>query len=163
MVFLAIVLLGGLLSNTFAVDLVYINSPAGSGRLLKSDYNRQYFAIASYIDTQELLTFCGISSMSAALNSLPTMTRPIAPELAPHPYFTEESIFTEATTDIKSRDDIIKSGLTLEQVGLYLNVLGANPQIYYGSDLTVVELRNLIKSSLGNRHQRIMVDFVIND
>ena len=158
-VFLAIVLFGGLLSNTFAVDLFYINSPTGSERLLKSDYNRQYFAIASYVDTQELLTFCGISSMSATLNSLPTMTRPITPELAPHPYFTEESIFTEATTNIKSRDDVIKSGLTLEQVGLYLNVLGANPQIYYASDLTVVELRNLIKSSLGNRYQRIMVDF----
>ena len=158
-VLLVIILLGGLLSNTFASDLVYINSSTGSERLLKSDYNRQYFAIASYIDTQERLTFCGISSMSASLNSLPTMVRPITPELAPHPYFTEESIFTEATTKIKSRDDVLKSGLTLEQIGLYLNVLGAHPKVYYGSDLTVVELRNLIKSSLGNRYQRVMVDF----
>ncbi len=158
-VFLAIILLGGLLSNSFAVDLVYINSSAGSDRLLKSDYNRQYFAIASYVDTQELLTFCGISSMSAALNSLPTMVRPITPELAPHPYFTEDSIFTEATTKIKSREDVVKGGLTLEQINLYLNALGAHPKVYYGSDLTVVELRNLIKSSLANRYQRTMVDF----
>ncbi len=97
--------------------------------------------------------------MSATLNSLPTMARPITPELAPHPYFTEDSIFNEATTKIKSRDDVLKGGLTLEQIGMYLTALGANPKIYYGSDLTVPELRKLIKSSLGNRYQRIMVDF----
>lgn len=155
----AILLLGGLLSNAFSEDLVYVNSAAGSERLLKADYNRQYFSLASYVDTQERLTFCGISSMSATLNSLPTMVRPITPELAPHPYFTEDSIFTEATTKIKSRDAVLKGGLTLEQIGLYLTALGANPKIYYGSDLSVAELRQLIKSSLSNRYQRIMVDF----
>ena len=97
--------------------------------------------------------------MSATLNSLPTVVRPITPELAPHPYFTEDSIFNEATTKIKSRDEVLKSGLTLEQIGLYLTALNANPKVYYGSDLTVAELRKLIQSSLANRYQRIMVDF----
>ncbi|QWE11918.1 phytochelatin synthase family protein [Polynucleobacter sp. AP-Titi-500A-B4] len=155
----AFTLLTGLLSSAFAADLVYINSKAGSSRLLSSDYNRQYFALASYVDTQERLTFCGISSMAATLNSLPTMARPITPELAPHPFFTEESIFTEATTKIKSRDDVLKGGLTLEQIRQYLVALGANPKIYYGSDLSVNELRKIIKSSLANPHQRVMADF----
>jgi hypothetical protein len=148
-----------LISSLSSEDLIYINSHTGSSRLLNSDYNRQYFAIASYVDTQELLTFCGISSMAAALNSLPTMARPITPELAPHPFFTEESIFTDLTTKIKSRDEVLKGGLTLEQVHQYLIALGANPNIYYGSDLSVNLLRDLIKSSLGNPNQRIMADF----
>ncbi len=111
-----ICIFGGLLTNAFPADLVYINTTAGSERLLHSTHNRQYFALASYVDTQERVTFCGISSMSATLNSLPTVVRPITPELAPHPYFTEDSIFNEATTKIKSRDDVLKSGLTLEQI-----------------------------------------------
>lgn len=154
-----VLLLAGFLSNAFSADLVYINSSAGSERLLKSDFNRQYFALASYVDTQERLTFCGISSISAALNSLPTMARPITPALAPHPYFTEDSIFTELTTKIKSRDDVLTSGLTLEQIGLYLNSLGANSSIHYGSELSVSDLRALVKSSLSNRYQRILVNF----
>ena len=155
----SIFLFGGLITNAFSTDLVYINTTAGSERLLNSTHNRQYFSLASYVDTQERLTFCGISSMSATLNSLPTVVRPVTPELAPHPYFTEDSIFNEATTKIKSRDDVLKSGLTLEQIGLYLNALNANPKVYYGSDLTVAELRKVIQSSLANRYQRVMVDF----
>jgi hypothetical protein len=80
-----ICIFGGLLTNVFSADLVYINTTAGSERLLNSTHNRQYFALASYVDTQERLTFCCISSMSATLNSLPTVVRPITPELAPHP------------------------------------------------------------------------------
>ena len=155
----SIFLFGGLIANAFSTDLVYINTTEGSERLLNSTHNRQYFSLASYVDTQERLTFCGISSMSATLNSLPTVVRPVTPELAPHPYFTEDSIFNEATTKIKSRDDVLKSGLTLEQIGLYLNALNANPKVYYGSDLTVAELRKVIQSSLANRYQRVMVDF----
>lgn len=149
----------GLISHGFCEDLVYINTKSGSTRLLNSDYNRQYFALASYVDTQERTTFCGISSMAATLNSLPRMVRPITPELAPHPFFTEESIFNEATTKIKSRDDVLRGGLTLEQIRQYLSALGANPKIYYGSDLTVDQLRKIIKSTLANPHQRIMADF----
>lgn len=155
----AIVLLAGLISSALSADLVYINTKTGSNRLLSADYNRQYFALASYVDTQERLTFCGISSMAAALNSLPTMARPITPELAPHPFFTEESIFTDATTKVKSRDDVLKGGLTLEQIRQYLVALGANPKIYYGSDLSVDELRKIIKSTLANPNQRVMADF----
>ena len=152
-------LLFGLVSNAYCDDLVYINTKAGSSRLLSSDYNRQYFALASYVDTQERTTFCGISSMAATMNSLPKMVRPITPELAPHPFFTEESIFTESTTKIKSRDDVLKGGLTLEQIQQYLNTFGVNPKIYYGSDLTVDQLRKIVKSTLTNPHQRVMADF----
>ena len=155
----AMILLTGLISCAFSADLVYINTKTGSNRLLGADYNRQYFSLASYVDTQERLTFCGISSMAAALNSLPTMVRPITPELAPHPFFTEESIFTEATTKVKSRDDVLKGGLTLDQIRQYLAALGANPKIYYGSDLSVDELRKIIKSSLANPNQRVMAVF----
>lgn len=156
---IAITLFVGLASNSLSADLVYINTKTGSNRLISSDYNRQYFALASYVDTQERLTFCGISSMAAALNSLPTMERPITPELAPHPFFTEESIFTEATIKIKSRDDVLRGGLTLEQIKQYLTALGASPKIYYGSDLTEDTLRKIIKSTLANPYQRVMADF----
>lgn len=152
-------LLFGLISNAICADLVYINTKEGSSRLLSSDYNRQYFSLASYVDTQERTTFCGISSMAAALNSLPRMARPITPELAPHPFFTEESIFNEATTKVKSRDEVLKGGLTLEQIRQYLQALGANPKIYYGSDLSVGQLRKIIQSTLANPHQRVMADF----
>ena len=36
---------------------------------------------------------------------------------------------------------------------------GANPKIYYGSDLTPDQLRKIIKPTLANPHQRVMADF----
>jgi hypothetical protein len=53
----------------------------------------------------------------------------------------------------------MKEGLTLDQLRQYLDAWDANPTAYYGSALTASQLRNLIKSSLSNPQQRLIVNF----
>ena len=152
-------LLGCLVSNAFSVDLTYLNSPAGTNLLLKSDFNKQFFSLMPYVTTEEYETFCGAASMASVLNSLPTNNRPVPPQFSPYHYFTQDSLFIESTDKIITKEKVEKSGLTLDQLKQFLEIWAANPTIYYGSTLSLSQFRNLITSSLSNPNQRIIVNF----
>lgn len=152
-------LLGCLVSNAFSVDLIYLNTSAGTKLLLNADHNKQFFSLMPYVTTEEIETFCGPASIASALNSLQTKNRPVAPQFKPYPYFTQDSLFVESTNKIIAKDKVMTSGLTLEQLGQFLDVWAANPKIYYGSELSISQLRKLITSSLSNPHQRLIVNF----
>ena len=154
------VLLG--LAFTFlahAGDLVYLNSSAGAQRLLQADYNRQYFAVQPFVDTQENLAFCGPASMAAVLNSLPRETRPVAPQLNPFPYFTQDTFFNQNTHAIKTREAALRSGLTLQQSTEMFRQFGVNADNFFGDQLTESTFRDLITTALGESNTRLVVNF----
>ena len=155
----ALFLLACLASNAFAVDLIYLNTPAGTNLLLKSDFNKQFFSIMPYVVTEEHETFCGPASIASALNSLQANNRPVVPQFSPYHYFTQDSLFIESTDNIISKEQVVTRGLTLGQLKQFLEVWAANPTIYYGSMLSLSQFRNLISSSLANPNQRIIVNF----
>lgn len=155
----ALFLLGCLASNASAVDLIYLNSPAGTNLLLKSDLNKQFFSIMPYVVTEEHETFCGPASIASTLNSLPNSNRPVPPQFIPYHYFTQDSLFIESTEKIILKEKVVTSGLTLDQLRQFLEAWQANPIIYYGSTLSLSQFRNLITSSLSNPRQRIIVNY----
>ena len=155
----ALFLLGCLISNAFSADLIYLNSPAGTNLLLKADLNKQFFALMPYVATEEVETFCGPASIASVLNSLPTKNRPVSPQFSPYAFFTENSLFIEPTYKIIAKDKVRKDGLTLDQLRQFLEVWAANPTIYFGSDLSITQFRNLITSSLSNPQHRLIVNF----
>lgn len=155
----ALILLGCLASNVFSADLIYLNTSAGANLLLKSDFNKQFFSIMPYVTTEEVETFCGPASIASVLNSLPTKNRPVTPQFAPYQFFTQDSLFKASTEKIFPKEKVMKEGLTLDQLRQYLDAWDANPTAYYGSALTASQLRNLIKSSLSNPQQRLIVNF----
>jgi hypothetical protein len=155
----AIFLLGCLASNAIAADLIYLNSTTGTKMLLQSEFNKQFFSVMPYVTTEEIETFCGPASIASVLNSLPTKNRPVVPRFSPYPYFTEDSLFNEATDKIISKEKVATGGMTLEQLKQFLEVWSANPTIYYGTTISLPQFRNLITSSLSNPSQRIIVNF----
>mgnify|MGYP000025786412 FL=1 len=147
------------LQAAIAGDLVYLNSKQGAQRLLNADMNQQYFLIENFVDVQENLGFCGPASMAAALNSLPTIKRPKTSELGSYAYFTQDSLFTDATSKVKSRSEVMRAGLTLQQMALFLDKLGVASTIYYGDTLNESTFRDLIRANLSDSNQRILVNF----
>jgi hypothetical protein len=112
-----------------------------------------------YVVTEEHETFCGPASIASVLNSLPTKNRPVPPQFTPYHYFTQDSLFTEATEKIIAKADVKKGGLTLDQLTQFLQVWNANPTIHFGSALSLTQFRNLITSTLSNPNQRLIVNF----
>jgi hypothetical protein len=143
----------------YAGDLVYLNSSAGAQRLLQADYNRQYFAVQPFVDTQENLAFCGPASMAAVLNSLPRETRPVAPQLKPFPYFTQDSFFNQRTQTIKTREATLRSGLTLQQMTEMFRQFAVNADLFYGDQLTESTFRDLMTTAMGDPNTRLVANF----
>lgn len=154
-----LLLLGCLASHAISAELIYLNSSAGTKLLLNADLNKQFFSLMPVVTTEEIETFCGPASMASTLNSLQTKNRPVTPQFSPYPFFTQNSLFIESTDKIASKEQVAKSGLTLDQLKQFLEVWAANPTIYYGSDLTVPQLRKIVSSSLSNPNQRLIVNF----
>lgn len=157
---LLILLIG--LTFTFlahAADLVYLNSSAGAQRLLQADYNRQYFAVQPFVDTQENLAFCGPASMAAVLNSLPRESRPVAPQLKPFPYFTQDAFFNQRTLSIKTREATLRSGLTLQQSTEMFRQFGVSADNFYGDQLTESTFRDLVTTAMADPNSRLVVNF----
>jgi hypothetical protein len=154
-----LVLFGCFLSNAFSADLIYLNSPAGTNLLLKSDLNKQFFSVMPYVTTEEHESFCGPASIASVLNSLQTKNRPVVPQFSPYQYFTQDSLFIEATGKIIAKEKVVAGGMTLEQVGKFLEIWAGNPSIHYGSALSISQFRKLITSSLSNPNHRLIVNF----
>ncbi len=142
-----------------AGELVYLNSSNGAQRLLQADYNRQYFAVQPFVDTQENLAFCGPASMAAVLNSLPQEARPVAPQLKPFPYFTQDTFFNQNTYAIKTREAALRSGLTLQQMTAMFRQFGVNADLFYSDQLTESSFRDLITTALADPKKRLVVNF----
>lgn len=144
---------------SFADRLVYLDTLEGAQRLENADLNQQYFSVAHYVDTQENLGFCGPASMAAALNSLPAINRPQPPSLDGYAFFTQRSLFTPQSSQIKTYDVVANEGFQLQQAREFLTKLNVSNRIVYGSDLTIDQLRSIARKTLGNKNDRILVDF----
>lgn len=144
---------------TWAAEPVYLTTSEGIQRLEQADFNRPYFMLAPYVDVQENLGFCGPASIAAVLNSLPDMPRPTSSGYGTYRYFTQRSLFNAETSQVKSFEDVSLSGLTLAQASSFLQRLHVQNRIFYGADLSVASLRSIIKTSLEDSHERIIVDF----
>lgn len=142
-----------------AAEVLYLNSPMGSQRLLHADVNQQYFAVQPFVDTQENLAFCGPASMAAILNSLPRERRPISTQLKPFPYFTQDSFFNHQTRTIKSREATLRSGLTLQEINEMLLTFGVRVDRFYGDQMSESAFREVLKSSLAQSDTRLIVNF----
>lgn len=147
------------IGNLYAGELAYLNTPQGKTRLLAAQWNDTYFQVSPYIDTQENQGFCGIASMAASLNSLPQLDRPFSADDWPYRYFTQDNLFTVQSSKVKAKPIVAASGLTLEQMQLFLNALNIKSSVSFGSALSADTLRNLLKSTLNRPDQRLIVDF----
>lgn len=143
----------------YAGDLVYLNTPQGQERLLHAHWNNPYFQVSEFVDTQENQSFCGVASMAASLNSLSSVRRPFSADYMPYGYFTQNNLFTEQSSRVKSKPRVSYSGLTLEQMQQFLQTFGVESKVYFGSKLTEDSFRSLLRSSLDNPEQRVIVNF----
>lgn len=143
----------------FAESLVYLDTLEGAQRLEHADYSQQYFSVAPYVDTQENLGFCGPASMAAALNSLPAIKRPQPRHLDGYAFFTQRSLFTPQSSQVKTYEAVAGEGFQLQQASAFLTNLNVSNRIAYGSDLTIDQLRSIVSTTLANKNERIIVDF----
>lgn len=139
-------------------DLVYLNTPEGSDRLVTAKFRNQFFAVQPYVDSQQNLAFCGPASIAAVLNSL-DIRRPAASRLGPYRFFTQDGIFTIDTERIKPYAEVARRGMTLAEVASFVTTLGARAVVHPADRLDLAGLRALVIGAFSDPRSRIIVNY----
>lgn len=138
--------------------LLYLTSEVGEDRLLDADLNRDYFSLASYLETEQVLTFCGPASVAAVANSL-NIDRPSPDRLYPWTLFTQDLLFNAANQELKPYGMVEHEGLTLAELDQFIENVGLAATHHFADETSIDELRTLIRSTLSDRDARMIVNY----
>ncbi|MCA0939855.1 phytochelatin synthase family protein [Yangia mangrovi] len=141
-----------------ADDLVYLTSAEGEDRLLATSMNRDYFPLASYLEFEQILTFCGPASVAAVANSL-DISRPSPDRLYPWTLFTQDTLFNEANQKLKPYAMVEHEGLTLDELDTFIENLGMKAEHHFADETSVDALRDALKSTLSDRNARFIANY----
>ncbi len=139
-------------------DLIYLTTPAGQSLFMESELHGDYFPLASYLESEQVLTFCGPASMAAVLNSL-GIPRPSPHRLFPYQLFTQDLVFNPANQALKSYARVEHEGLVLAEVGEFLENLGVQASTYHASEFSVDWLRETLVNALASPGQRLIANY----
>ncbi len=141
-----------------ASELVYLTAPEGKELFMFSEEQADYFPLASYLEFEQVLTFCGPASIAAVLNSL-DVARPSPQRLYPYGLFTQDLVFSAENQAIKSYATVEKEGLFLPDIAAFLENLGVTAEHRYAEDFTVVQFREALVTTLRDSDKRLIVNY----
>ena len=139
-------------------ELLYLTTEVGEERLLDAELNRDYFNLATYVETEQILTFCGPATVAAVANSL-NIERPSPDRLYPWTLFTQDTLFNEANQELKPYAMVEHEGLTLDELDQFIENLGLAADHHFADETSVDALREVIKATMANRNARLIVNY----
>ncbi|MGB0661435.1 MAG: phytochelatin synthase family protein [Mangrovicoccus sp.] len=142
----------------WAEDLTYLTSEAGEDRLIGATLNRDYFSLATYLEFEQVVTFCGPATVSAVANAL-DVPRPSPDRLYPWKLFTQDLLFTDANQKLKPYAMVEHEGLTLAELDTFIENLGMSAEHHFADETSVDELREAIKTTLAKRDARFIANY----
>lgn len=148
----------GLCAPVLAEDLTYLTTEAGEDRLMAAELNRDYFSLATYLEYEQVLTFCGPATVSAVANAL-GIARPSPDRLYPWTLFTQDLLFNEANQKLKPYGMVEHEGLTLAELDQFIENVGLAAEHRFADETSVDELRTAITETLADRNSRLIVNY----
>ena len=135
-------------------------SSAGMELLLKPRTRRaDYGALVQWYETQANLAYCGVASSVMVLNSL-AVAAPKAEGYGTNRFWTQTNLFTgPASRSFVEAARVAREGMTLEQLHGLLTSVGARVQRYHGENLSLEQLRWLLRRGLIEGSDRLVANY----
>lgn len=138
--------------------LFYITDADGQKLFDEAEIRAPYFKLATYLESEQILTFCGPATIAAVLNSL-DVKRPVPQRLYPWGLFTQDTIFTPENQAVKPYPIVEHEGLILEQLTAFFNNLGVKAEMHHADTIDEAKLRQMIKDTLADPNKRLVVNY----
>jgi hypothetical protein len=141
-----------------ADTLIYITDAQGEKLFAEAEVKSPYFKLATYLESEQILSFCGPATIAAVLNSL-DIKRPVPQQLYPWGLFTQDAVFTPENQAVKSYALVEHDGLVLEQLAGFFNNLGVKAEFHHADAIDEAILRQTIKDTLSDPNKRLVVNY----
>jgi len=135
-------------------------SSAGMELLLKPRTRRaDYGALVQWYETQANLAYCGVASSVMVLNSL-AVAAPKAEGYGTNRFWTQTNLFSlPLTRSFVEANRVAREGMTLEQLHGLLASVGTRVQRYHGENLSLGQLRWLLRRGLTQGSDRLLANY----
>lgn len=141
------------------MPLVPLSASAGSDLLKRSRAQADFLPLIEHFVTQANLAYCGVASAVMALNSL-AVPAPPAAGYGPYRFWTQDNLFsTPAAQATVARERVERQGMTLAQLAGLLAQPGVTVQRWHGAQLTLPQLRGLLRQGLADPADRLLVNY----
>jgi hypothetical protein len=138
--------------------LIYLTEPEGETMVLAADLRGPYFKLASYLETEQILTFCGPASIAAVLNSL-EVKRPQPAQYFPWALWTQAGVFTPANQAVKPYAVVEHEGLVLSELAAFFRNLGTRAEFTHADSISLDQLRAAVKATLADPGKRFVANY----
>ena len=138
--------------------------PLGSaaGQALLDDRHTlraDYASLSQWLETQANLAYCGVASAVVALNSL-GQPAPAAAGYGSYHFWTQTNLFAApASLAVARPEQVARQGMDLAQLQGLLSGQGVVAQRYHGDSLSLVQFRELLRRSLADGGDRLLVNY----
>ena len=147
-----------LCTGACADRLIYLTEPEGEALVLTAELRGPYFKLASYLETEQILTFCGPATIAAVLNSL-EVERPKPAQFYPWALWTQPAVFTPANQAVKPYAVVEHEGLMLPELATFFRNLGTRAEFSHADSFTLDQLRATVKATLADPGKRLVANY----
>ncbi|MFN7899878.1 MAG: phytochelatin synthase family protein [Synechococcaceae cyanobacterium] len=138
-------------------SLVPLRADQGQVLLFRSRQRADFGPLIQEFLTQATLSYCGVASSVMVLNSL-AVPAPAARGYGPYRFWTQDNLF-EGGSGGPQADAVRKRGMTLAQLRELLAGRGVAAEAIEASQLSLPELRQLLRRSLADPEDRLLVNY----
>jgi len=141
------------------VNLVALDSSAGESLFFSAKETKAYFPLSMHFVSQANPAFCGPASISMVLNAL-GVPRPPSPMTIGLGLFDQDNVFTAKTDLVKTKAEVEKGGMTLDQLGGILAAHDLKVEVHHAADVSLDAFRQAATAELVGTDRYVLVNYL---
>ena len=127
-------------------DLIAATTPAGRALLEQAEAAVDYGPLSSNYVSQKLISYCGVASSVAVLNSLGRRT-------------DQSEFFTPAANAVRERRKVMFGGMSLPDLGGLLAAHDLDVEVRHADSLSLEDFRSVVAQNLSNPGDYLLVNY----
>jgi hypothetical protein len=140
-------------------DLIALQSDEGVALLFEAEAYADYAPLSVHFVTQQHPAFCGPATVAMVLNAL-DVPRPPSEMTLGLGMFDQENIFNASAQAAKPRADILRNGMTLDELGAVLASYDLNVEVRHAEESSLDEFRETAVADLGDKDRFVLVNYL---
>jgi hypothetical protein len=140
-------------------DLIALDSAEGEALLIGAEARADYFPLSIHFVTQANPAFCGPATIAMVLNAL-GVSRPPSDLTLGLGMFDQENVFTPATEAVKPQAEVMRNGMTVDELGALLGAHDLKAEVIHASDSNLDDFRKTAIGEIGEDDHFVLVNYL---
>ncbi len=140
-------------------SLVALQSEEGEALLFGADARADYVPLSLYFVTQENPAYCGPATIAMVLNAL-DLARPPSEMTLGLGLYDQENIFDARAEAAKPHAEVMRGGMTLDDLGAILAAHDLTVQVHHAEDSSLDEFRKIAADEVGSNGRFVLVNYL---